>query len=133
MGKTKSSSQSQSAKDPLRIARDIQAQAALVGFDWPEIKPVFEKIYEEIGEIQEALGQNRRDLAQRELGDLLFAVVNLSRFLDADPSRELDDATQRFVERFAKVKAELERDGRRLEDCSLEEMDDVWNRIKAAK
>lgn len=126
-------SQDASTNEPLGIARDIQAQAALVGFDWPEIKPVFDKIHEEIGEIQEALEEGTRDHARRELGDLLFAVVNLSRFLDADPSRELARATQRFRERFAKVKAELAREGRNLEDCTLEEMDAVWNRIKATE
>ncbi|MFO7973176.1 MAG: MazG nucleotide pyrophosphohydrolase domain-containing protein [Candidatus Hydrogenedentota bacterium] len=131
MRKTQLTSGVKSANDPLHVARDSQAQAALVGFDWPEIKPVFDKIHEEISEIQEALGDDRPDLARGELGDLLFAVVNLSRFLDADPSHELAEATQRFLERFGKVKAELERAGRKIEDCSLEEMDDVWNRIKA--
>lgn len=126
-------SQDASTNEPLCVARDIQAQAALVGFDWPEIKPVFEKIHEEIGEIQDALEEGARDDARRELGDLLFAVVNLSRFLEADPSGELTLATQRFRERFAKVKAELAREGRKLEECSLEEMDAVWNRVKAAE
>ncbi|HOD48594.1 MAG TPA: MazG nucleotide pyrophosphohydrolase domain-containing protein [Candidatus Hydrogenedentes bacterium] len=127
------SDQPQSANDPIGAAWDIQMHAARMGFDWPEISPVFEKIHEEIGEIKAALSEQRPDHARRELGDLLFAVVNLSRFLNADPGRELTHASQRFLERFAKMKKELERAGRAIEDCSLEEMDQAWNRVKAAE
>lgn len=119
--------------DPLRGAYEIQKDAASLGFDWPDIAPVFDKILEELDEIRDALCDGAPNDARRELGDLLFAVVNLSRFLNADAARELDATNRRFLARFGKVKDELERAGRRIQDCSLEEMDQVWQRVKAAE
>lgn len=116
--------------DPLRDAHAIQAEAALKGFDWPDISGVFEKVQEEIGEIQEALEEGNLAHAKKELGDLLFAVVNLSRFLDAVPWEELHGANERFNERFVLLKADFDAQGRRMESCSLAELDLVWERVK---
>jgi ATP diphosphatase len=119
--------------DPLQNALEIQEDAARVGFDWPDIAPVFDKILEELDEVREALAHGEPGDARRELGDLLFAVVNLARFLNTDPSRELESTNQRFLARFGKVKDTLEQAGRRIEDCSLEEMDQAWQRVKDAE
>ncbi len=121
------------SNDALREAGAIQREAASTGFDWPEIAPVFDKIREELDEVCEAVQAGDAEQARRELGDLLFAVVNLSRFLDADPASELAGTTDRFRERFSRMRSELEGSGRVLEDCTLAEMDAVWDRMKAAE
>jgi ATP diphosphatase len=125
--------QSRLLNDPLQNAVEIQLDAARVGFDWPDIAPVFDKILEELDEIRDALAHGQPDDVRRELGDLLFAVVNLARFVNADPSRELEATNHRFLARFGKVRDALEQAGRRIEDCSLEEMDQVWQRVKNAE
>lgn len=113
-------------------ARTIQAEAAVVGFDWPSAEGPIAKIREEIAEVEEALGQGDLDSAKRELGDVLFAVVNLSRFVNADPTEELRLANERFMTRFGLLESEVIRSGRKMEECSLEDLDAVWDRIKEA-
>ncbi len=118
------------SSDALSHARTIQADVAVVGFDWPSAEGPIAKVREEIAEVEEALGLGDLDSAKRELGDVLFAVVNLSRFLDADPADELSLASERFMKRFSRLETEVIRSGRRVEECSLEELDDVWDQIK---
>jgi uncharacterized protein YabN with tetrapyrrole methylase and pyrophosphatase domain len=104
----------------------------LVGFDWPSVEGPIAKIREEIAEIEDALARGNLNAAKRELGDVLFAVVNLSRFVDADPNDELRHATERFLTRFALVEKEVTRSGRTMKQCSLQELDEVWDRVKKA-
>jgi len=118
------------ADDLLTKTRALQEQAARVGFDWPHISGVFEKLQEEIGELAEALEAGDAAQVRHELGDLMFSVVNLSRFLEACPSEELEAAGQRFEVRFQCMKARLERQGRAIQDCSLEELDEIWEQVK---
>lgn len=117
--------------DPLQQAWDIQRDAAAVGFDWPDIQGVFDKLHEEIAEIHEALARGDREHARHEVGDLLFSVVNLARFLSADPGEELRRTNERFTRRFDMVKTEIARTGRAVQDCTLRELDAVWDAIKA--
>lgn len=123
---------SQSA-DVLRTSWAIQEDASAQGFDWPDISGVLQKIHEELQEIQTALDAGDREHAQSELGDLLFATVNLARFLDADPTEELRRATERFSSRFARLQHELNRESRVMQECSIEELDEVWERVKRAE
>ncbi len=102
----------------------------MVGFDWPDAQGVFAKVEEEIVELREALDAGDVIHAKSELGDLLFAVVNLSRFVPADPNEELSRATARFQERFSLLKDELARQGRAIETCTLGELDLVWEEVK---
>lgn len=118
------------AGEALGEAHSIQAAASLKGFDWPDISGAFEKVHEEIEEIREALAAGREDKAKEELGDLLFAVVNLSRFLDAPPAQALRGASEKFMKRFVRVEADFEARGQRMADCPLEELDVVWERVK---
>ena len=118
--------------DPVRTSLAIQDDASALGFDWPDISGVFEKVREELGEIADAWAAGDREHAKRELGDLLFATVNLARFLDADPSTELDEANQRFTGRFTLLKYEAEREGLILKQCTLAELDVIWERVKRA-
>ena len=116
--------------DALAAARDIQREAASVGFDWPDARGVFAKVEEEILELREALDEGDILHAKTELGDVLFAVVNLSRFVPADPHEELSRATARFQRRFSLLREELLRQGRAIDKCSLEELDVVWEEVK---
>jgi len=117
--------------DSLRAAWSIQADASELGFDWPDITGVFAKVHEEIGEIEEAWNAGEREHAKRDLGDLLFAAVNLARFLDAAPNAELDRANARFQERFQIVKRVFAERGIAMRECTLDELDVVWEQAKA--
>ena len=108
----------------------IQERVSALGFDWPDIGGVFDKVAEELREIRDAHDSGDNDHARRELGDLLFAAVNLARFLDVHPGDALAAANDRFERRFALLETELERSGIRMEACTLEELDTVWNRVK---
>ncbi len=112
----------------LSAARRLQEKAARVGFDWPEVRPVVEKVKEELGELLEADDEEQR---RHETGDLLFAVVNLARFLGVNPEEALRDANRRFVRRFGRMEEMGAQRGKRLEEMTLEEMDALWEAAKA--
>ncbi len=114
----------------LQSAVDLQLAAAALGFDWSEVSDVIAKVREEIEEIELALAEQNPEHAKRELGDLLFSVVNLARFLNAVPDDELALACERFTRRFERVKEEIASSGKVMKHCSLEELDAVWNRVK---
>ena len=120
-----------SAADAFAVSYEIQELASKQGFDWPEVSGVLEKVKEELGEVAQALEEDDRAQAQRELGDLLFASVNLARFLGTTPWECLHDANSRFRERFLLLKAELERRDRTLDECTFEELNLVWDEVKA--
>ncbi len=109
----------------------LQHQAASVGFDWPDEKPVFEKILEEIDEIKEELQtSNTKENVTDELGDLFFSCVALARHLAIDPELALRHANNKFEKRFRLLEQEVKSRGKKLEDLSLEEMDRIWEQIK---
>ncbi len=111
-------------------AYKLQRRAARVGFDWTSIAPIFDKIEEEILEIQAELSAGDRDRLEDEIGDLIFACVNLSRHLRIDPETALRRASAKFEHRFRAVDAALNAEGTRPEDASLEEMDKLWTEAK---
>jgi tetrapyrrole methylase family protein / MazG family protein len=108
-------------------AYEYQDRAARVGFDWHQIEGVYEKLQEEIGEIQGAVSDTERSA---ELGDLLFAVVNLGRWLKADSESALREANQRFRRRFTSIEASARAQGRSISDLSLDEMEALWQAAK---
>jgi len=116
--------------DSLSTACDVQRDAAAVGFDWPDVGGAAEKLDEEVGELREALAQNARARAVAELGDVLFSAVNVARFLGIAPDDALQQATARFQRRFAHTRERIEQSGKRMEACSLEELDAAWNCVK---
>ena len=118
------------AEDALARALAVQVEAARAGFDWPNISGVLEKVDEEIAELRQALEIGDAAQVRREFGDLMLSVVNLSRFVEASPSQELEAASQRFEERFHGLKLKLNAAGRAIKDCTLEELDDVWEQVK---
>jgi tetrapyrrole methylase family protein / MazG family protein len=108
----------------------MQNKASAVGFDWPEITPVWEKIQEEIRELQEAVQSGNRDHVEEELGDLLFSMVNVSRFFKANPEDALRRTIEKFSRRFRKVEAIFKERGQSLSQAALAEMDQVWEEVK---
>ncbi len=116
----------------LMRAAKLQARAARVGFDWPDIAPVLEKIGEEIDEVRAELGAGAApERLGEEIGDLLFACVNLARHAEADPEAALRRANAKFEGRFRRVEELLAAKGRRPEDLTLDEMDALWDQAKA--
>lgn len=113
----------------LRAAK-VQAQAARVGFDWPEVEGVWEKLEEELAELKKALQRDNAAEIREELGDLLFTVVNVARLLGVDAEEALDEAIQKFTSRFRALEGQACREGRDLAEMSLAEMDLIWERIK---
>ncbi|MCC3306058.1 nucleoside triphosphate pyrophosphohydrolase [Sneathiella sp. HT1-7] len=116
----------------LTRAVKLQKRAARVGFDWPSIAPVFDKIEEELGELRTEIDTNGgHDRIAEEYGDLLFVLANLGRHLDLEPETVLRAANRKFIRRFQFVEQRIENKGKILEECSLEELDSVWNEIRS--
>ena len=109
-------------------AEKVQKKAAKVGFDWPDVSGAVDKMSEELEEVKAAMAGNG-DVAE-ELGDLLFAVVNASRFLSVDAEMALHAASDKFAARFRRVEEEVLKSGRAMEEVSLAELDAIWNAIK---
>lgn len=116
--------------DVLVESWNIQEEASSRGFDWPDISGVFDKVEEELREIREAWALCDREEAGKELGDLLFAMVNLARFVGRDPRSALHETNVRFTRRFDLLKEEVARRGMVMEECTLEELDRVWEHVK---
>jgi MazG family protein len=115
-------------------AAKLQRRAARVGFDWPEPAQVLDKLDEEIAELRTELkDQASVDRLTDEIGDLLFAVVNLARHLEVDGEAALRQANAKFERRFRAIEEALRARGRRLEDASLDEMEALWQQTKTAE
>ncbi|MGJ8455672.1 nucleoside triphosphate pyrophosphohydrolase [Pseudothermotoga sp. U03pept] len=117
----------------LSLARRIQENAAAVGFDWPDVSGAVEKIDEEVRELKEAMKANEKDYLEEELGDLLFAVVNVARFLNLDPEIALRKATEKFVKRFQVVEEFARSRGLDMKKLSLEQLDALWEEAKGGE
>ena len=114
-------------------AQRLQQKASLSGFDWKKIELVWEKIHEEILELKEAQHQKNNDHIEEEIGDVLFSIVNLSRFLDISADNALRRTNRKFINRFKEVEEGIKAKGKEMEDATLEEMDVIWNESKEIK
>ena len=114
----------------LSRAVKLQKRAARAGFDWPSIEGVMAKIEEELNEVRSELETDNRKALQEEMGDLLFACVNLARHAGLDPEESLRAGNFKFEQRFRYLEQALQQQGRELEQCSLEEMDRLWELAK---
>jgi MazG family protein len=122
----------------LTRAMKLQKRAAKVGFDWPSLVPVLAKAEEEIAELKAAIEETPTNdkpamRVTEEFGDLLFVMANIARHLGVDPEAALRDANAKFVRRFQSIEAALAADGRKPEDATLEEMDQLWDEAKATE
>lgn len=109
-------------------AEKVQKKAKKAGFDWPNAQGAVDKLSEEIGELQAAMA-GQGDVTE-ELGDLLFACVNVARFLAVDPEQALTQATDKFTDRFARVEEKARAQGRDMKDMTLSQLDQLWEEAK---
>jgi MazG family protein len=115
----------------LRWSSKLQKRAAHHGFDWDSVAPVFDKLQEEITELEAEIGHDdNHDRIADEMGDILFACVNLSRHLDVNPEQALRDSNLKFISRFHVVEQLLQEDGKIMDDCSVEELEAYWQKAK---
>ena len=111
-------------------AQRLQEKASYAGFDWEKVEEVWDKVHEEIQELKEAQTKNTWEHIEEEIGDVLFAIVNLARFLKFPAEDALRKTNQKFTSRFFQVEEELERRGKTVENSTLEEMDEIWDAVK---
>jgi tetrapyrrole methylase family protein/MazG family protein len=111
----------------LAASEAIQERAARVGFDWPDVTGVLDKIQEEIGEVKDAKDEVERG---KEIGDVFFALVNLARWYKVDAESALRETNQKFRKRFAQIEKNARENGRSVSDMTLDEMNQIWEEAK---
>jgi tetrapyrrole methylase family protein / MazG family protein len=111
-------------------AHRLQDKAARVGFDWERIDQVWEKLAEEIHELQVSVAEQNHAKIEEELGDVFFSLVNLARFLEVNPDEALHKTTAKFIQRFQFIERELNRQGKTPKQATLAEMDALWEQAK---
>lgn len=111
----------------------ITRRASCVGFDWPDLEGVLEKMDEELKEFREALAHRDREMVREEIGDLLFVLANIARFLRINPEEALRRTLKKFTSRFHYIETALRKKGKNLHQSSLIEMDRLWEEAKKRK
>jgi MazG family protein len=116
----------------LHAAYQIGLRASSVGFDWEKPLAALQKVKEEVAELENALESEKEDDVLQEMGDVLFALANVSRLSGRNPEICLRKANEKFIMRFKEVENKLQEEGKKLEDAGLEEMDAIWDQIKSS-
>jgi tetrapyrrole methylase family protein/MazG family protein len=112
-------------------ARRVQEKAKRVGFDWDNAEGAFEKVVEEVNELKKAIVEGKKGTVEEELGDVLFSIVNVSRFVDVDAEDSLRKTINKFMARFQYIEKKIEKHGKKpLEHHSLGELDHLWEKAK---
>ena len=114
----------------LKRSQKIQKRASKAGFDWPDVTGVFDKIKEEIGELEEAINENHQESIKEEIGDLLMIMTNLAQKLNVDSEDALISANKKFTNRFAFIETALENKGTGFSEASFEQLDSLWEDSK---
>jgi tetrapyrrole methylase family protein/MazG family protein len=117
----------------LSLAYRLTEKASGVGFDWPDVKGILKKLDEEMKEFREALSLQKRHRIREEIGDLLFVIVNVARFLEIDPEAALRKTIGKFTSRFRYIERSLQKKGKTLQESNLLEMDRLWGEAKKKK
>ena len=117
----------------LSLAYRLTEKASGVGFDWPDVKGILKKLDEEMKELREALSLQKRRRIREEIGDLLFVIVNIARFLEIDPEAALRRTIEKFTSRFHYIERSLQKKGKTLQESNLLEMDRLWREAKKRK
>ena len=115
---------------PLMKSLKIQKKAAKSGFDWNRIDDVISKLDEEIGEFKDAVAENSQNDIESELGDILFTIVNIARFLSVDPATALSKTNNKFIKRFRFIESNLKNHGSSMKDTPLDELEELWQKAK---
>ncbi|MFB1051066.1 nucleoside triphosphate pyrophosphohydrolase [Paraliobacillus sp. JSM ZJ581] len=118
---------------PLIKAEALQKEAAKIGFDWSTPEPIWDKIYEEIKEYQEAVEKTNALEMEKEFGDILFAIVNIARYYKVNANLALEQTNQKFIRRFQYIEQKIAEKGKLMEDQTLEALDQLWNESKTKK
>ncbi len=108
----------------------IQDKVKQVGFEFENKEQVFDKIKEEINELEIEIKNNNQEKMESELGDVLFSIINYARFLEIDPEKALEKTNQKFISRFEKMENEIQESSKKITEYSLQEMDTIWKKIK---
>jgi len=108
----------------------VQEKAAKVGFDWDDVQGAIDKVYEEINELKDVYKSKNMAKIEEEIGDLLFAVVNVARFLNVQPELALSQTTEKFINRFEYIEKNAKRFNKKIEEMTINEMDLLWNEAK---
>jgi MazG family protein len=111
-------------------ATRLQEKAKQVGFEWDYREQVWDKVQEEMQELQEAVNGQGQERVEEELGDVLFSLVNYARFLQVDAENALEKTNKKFISRFTRMEQQALQQGKPLADMTLTEMDAIWNSIK---
>lgn len=119
-----------SAMPALTKAYRIQDKVSGVGFDWDNKEQVWDKVQEELGELKAEVEAGSQERVEEEFGDVLFSLINYSRFLNVHPEDALEKTNRKFMQRFQLLEEMVKADGRSLTDMTLSEMDEYWNRAK---
>ncbi len=117
--------------DAFGFAETIQLKASAVNFDWKDPLEVLEKVKEEVNELEEAIKSAEQDKIEDEIGDVLFSIINLSRFLKVNLNNSLKQSSNKFIKRFKKIEDKLAETGTNLLDSDFSTMDGIWDSIKA--
>jgi len=117
----------------LTKANRIQEKAAGVGFDWDRLNQVYDKVYEELDELNEAIKSKKSDQIEEELGDVLFSIVNLSRHIDINPEVALDKSIIKFIDRFHSLENYMNKNKLEFKNQDLSDLDKLWDKIKKEK
>jgi len=116
----------------LMQARKVQSRASRVGFDWDKAEDVLKKVEEEVKELKDSINKLDQEGIEEEVGDILFSIVNLSRFLNVEPEGALLKTTAKFIKRFKQMEAQISSSGDEITDYSLSDLDEIWESIKKA-
>ena len=108
----------------------IQDKARNVGFDWKRPQDVWEKVREELGELEVELNRGDKDHSTEELGDFIFSIINAARLYRLNPDNALEHANRKFISRFTYIERKAKEQGKDIKDLSLNEMDKYWNEVK---
>jgi MazG family protein len=109
----------------------LQEKASKVGFDWEKKEDVWEKVLEEIEELKESEKAGNEEEMEKEMGDILFSLINYSRFIGVNPENALRKTNDKFIKRFQYIEEELKKAGKKITDSNLEEMDKYWEESKS--
>jgi tetrapyrrole methylase family protein/MazG family protein len=114
----------------LMMAHRLQTKVARVGFDWPHISQALDKVREEFAEFEAAVKEEKREKMEEELGDILFSLVNVARFIEVNPEEALRKTIQKFIARFRYIEESIRRQNLSFNDVTLEDMDKLWEESK---